>query len=837
MRRRGADVLDRSTDPSPRSTAALAWTLALCLYALPGTAGAALGLSSLLRPPAAAPAASAASAPADTNTISLGDIVDALGTLDGLGARVNEALQTGERVKSIAPLIAQQEEAMNTAVADISRAGLRRATSERLVDLDTQIVGRQGQLDDQIERLKDETRSLETLLNDLRRERALWIFRAEAARNRDAAPEFLTRVDEAPTTLDALAAQVRPLRDETVSLLERAVRLRSHSHDLRDELRTRRGRIETRLREAEEEPLWSLIGSGRRDIFEFFNEVKTEWKSIFAYFAAQGPRLALLLVALFGSSFGALRIARQALAETTLTSSVDASRALRVLGRSGWAALLLGLLGTLLLAPRGPFAFYDLVWLFVPVPAAVLTLAAIGPAWRTTVFAVAGALLLLPFRSVLELLPVIDRLVALAQCVAVIAAIGWDVRRAHRASLPNALRPTRVHAVLLVIVLLLVAAAYAVVVGHVGTARTLRNGVLVTLGVAMVTMAAYQTLLGLGLVALGSRWFAWSRAVQRRRDVLERAWRTVLRGGAWALMLGAPVFAFGVAARAPGVLKEAMAARLTVGEAGIAVGSLAAAAGCLLATWLIVKVIRLLLEDEFLPRLNLGQGLPFAISALTRYAVAMLGLIFAFAAAGLDLSKMALLVGAVGVGIGFGLQNIINNFVSGLVLLVERPMHVGDLVETPTATGFVQRIGFRASTIRTTDGADIVVPNGDLLSKELLNWTLSSRERRIGIDVGAAYGTDADKVIEMLTEVAATHPAVLMNPPPFALFIGFGENTLNFRLRAWVGDATEASNIESDVRGRVVKRLTEAGVTIPIPQREVLLRESGTPGGPSLPAP
>lgn len=829
MCRRGAEVLNRSTDPPPRSTAARHWGFALCLLGFHGLAGAAISLPSLLRPPA--PAASAASSPSD-NIISLGDIVDALGTLDALGARANQAQEVGERVRSITPFIAQQEEAMNTAVADLSRAGLRQATSERLVDLDTQILGRQGRLDDQIERLKDDTRTLETLLNDLRRERALWIFRAEAARSRDAAPEFLSRVDDAPKDLDALATQVRPLRDETVALLERAVRLRSHSHDLREELRTRRSRIETRLREAEEAPLWTLIGAGRRDVFEFINEVKTEWRSIFAYFAAQGPRLALLLVVLFGGSFGALRIARQALAETTLTSTVDASRALRVLDRSGWAALLLGLLGTLLLAPRGPFAFYDLVWLFVPIPAAVLTLAALGQAWRTTVFAVAGALLLLPFRSVLELLPVIDRLVALAQCTAVIAAAGWDLRQAHRASLATPLRPTRVHLVLLVIVLLLVASAHAVIIGHVGVARTLRNGVLVTLGVAMVTMAAYQTLLGLGLIALGSRWFAGSRAVQRRRDVLEHAWRTVLRWGGWALMLAAPVFAFGMAARAPIVIQDVLASRLTVGETGIAVGSLAAAAGCLLVTWLIVKVIRFLLEDEFLPRLNLGQGLPFAISALTRYAVAVVGLFFAFAAAGLDLSRMALLVGAVGVGIGFGMQNIINNFVSGLVLLVERPMHVGDLVETPTATGFVQRIGFRASTIRTTDGADIVVPNGDLLSKELLNWTLSSRERRIGIDVGVAYGTDADKVIEMLTEVATAHPAVLANPPPFALFIGFGEQTLNFRLRAWVGDATEAGAIESDVRGRMLKRLIDAGVTIPLPQREVMLKDPARTGKP-----
>ncbi|MET0350551.1 MAG: mechanosensitive ion channel domain-containing protein [Rhizobacter sp.] len=808
------------------------------MAALHGGAGAAFGLPGALRPPVAAtPAASAASSPTDTNAISLGDIVDALGTLDELGGRVNEALQTGERITAYGPLIARQEESMNTAVADVSRAGLRQATSERLMDLDTQILGRQGQLDDQIARLKDDARALETLLNDLRRERALWIFRAEAARSRDASADFLARVDDAPKALDALAGQVRPLRDETISLLERAVRLRSHSHDLRNELRARRGRIDTRLREAEEAPLWELIGGSRRDILEFFNEVKTEWKSIFAYFGAQGPKLALLLVLLFGGSIGALRVARQALQNTTLTSSVDATRALRVLERSGWAALLLGLLGTVLLAPRGPIAFYDLLWLFVPVPAAVLTLAALGPAWRTTVFAVAGGLLLLPFRSLLELLPVIDRLVVLVQCLAVVAAIGCDLRRGHEAGTPTRLRPSRHHAVLLVIVLLLVAAAYAVVVGEVGFARTMRNGVLVTLGLAMVTLAAYQTLLGLGLVALGSRWFAWSRAVQRRRDVLEHAWRTVLRWGAWAMMLAAPVFAFGVASRAPGLVREVMDARLTVGEAGISVGSLVAAAACLVGTWLLVQVIRLLLEDEFLPRFNLGQGLPFAISALTRYAVATLGLVFAFAAAGIDLSKMALLVGAVGVGIGFGLQNIINNFVSGLVLLVERPMHVGDLVETPTATGFVQRIGFRASTIRTTDGADIVVPNGDLLSKELLNWTLSSRERRINVDVGVAYGTEADKVIAMLTEVATGHPAVLVNPPPFTLFTGFGENTLNFRLRAWVGDATEASNIESDVRGRMVTRLTEAGVVMPIPQREVLMRGDARAGAPSLPAP
>lgn len=792
------------------------------MLATAGLAGGAhaAGLLQTLAAPAPAPASAPASSPAQTITLS--DIVDALGTRDMLSARVNEALANTDRLDLFTPRLAEQDAAIAAAGSDVSREGLRRATFERLLDLDTQLAVGQDALVGMIDQLKDDSRTLETLFNDIRRERALWVFRADAARDRDASADFLKLVDAAPQDLEQLAEQVRPVRDRAISLLGQAVSLRSRGHDLRSELAIRRERVNVHLRDAEGPPLWTLIRTTKfPGVGAFVTEARNDWRAIFAYVGEHGATLLVLLVALFGSSVAVLRATRRALEDDTRAGAFDAERALKVLRHSGWAALLLGLLGTVVLAPRAPIAFYDVVWLFVPVPAAVLTLAALGPRYRTVIIAVAVALLALPFRSLIELSPIGERVVLLAQCLGLVGALAWDVRRHTVGAAPPA-RARRVQ--IAVVAVLLLVAAWAAVAGHVGTARTLRSGVLSTLGFAMVVLAAYEALLGIGLVALSSPWMGRSLAVQRQRPALERAWRTLLRCGAWVTMAFVPVIAFGFADRLPAAVDGVMNARLQVGEAGISVGALVAGFAALGGTWLVVKVVRLLLDDEILPRFNLGQGLPFAISALTRYAIALLGLIFALAASGIDLSKMALLAGAVGVGIGFGLQNIINNFVSGLVLLVERPMHVGDLVETPTATGFVQRIGFRASVIRTTDGADIVVPNGDLLSKELLNWTLSNRERRIRIDVNVAYRADPATVIRLLCDVAAAHPSVMASPAPFALCTDFADSAIAFRLLAWVADANDAGSIASDLRERVLARLREAGIDMPFPQREVLLR-------------
>jgi small-conductance mechanosensitive channel len=168
----------------------------------------------------------------------------------------------------------------------------------------------------------------------------------------------------------------------------------------------------------------------------------------------------------------------------------------------------------------------------------------------------------------------------------------------------------------------------------------------------------------------------------------------------------------------------------------------------------------------------------------------------------------------------------VNNFVSGLILLFERPVHVGDIIEVGDISGEVSRIGIRASTLRTWQGAEILVPNAQLVTSPVTNWTLSDRTRRIDLPVGVDYGSAPDKVVDVLQAVARAHPQIMQTPPPQAVFKSFGDSSINFELRAWTNRFEHWPVIQTELAGAIYAALRAAGMSLPFPQREVrLLRE------------
>ena len=225
------------------------------------------------------------------------------------------------------------------------------------------------------------------------------------------------------------------------------------------------------------------------------------------------------------------------------------------------------------------------------------------------------------------------------------------------------------------------------------------------------------------------------------------------------------------------------------------------------------------------PRLHLARGLPYALSSLLHYVILFLGFLLAVGALGVDLTKVTVLAGAFGVGLGFGLQNVVNNFVSGLIVLFERPIHAGDAIQMGDLAGEVRRIGIRSTTVRTPEGADVIVPNASLVSERVTNWTHSDRLRRMDVRVGVAYGSEPEKVLDLLRGVAASHPGVLAGPAPLALFLGFGDSALNFELRAWTDRFDQWVVIRSELSVAVYAALRDAGMEIPFPQHEVRLRQ------------
>jgi small-conductance mechanosensitive channel len=209
-----------------------------------------------------------------------------------------------------------------------------------------------------------------------------------------------------------------------------------------------------------------------------------------------------------------------------------------------------------------------------------------------------------------------------------------------------------------------------------------------------------------------------------------------------------------------------------------------------------------------------------------RYTLIFAGFLIAMAAAGIQFSNLTVIVGGLGVGIGFGLQSAVNNFVSGLILLFERPLNVGDVVQLQNQGlwGEIRRIGIRASVIYTWEGAEVIVPNGQLVSDSVTNWTLSDRRRRVEVDVGVEYGTDAQRVIDLLVEVASSHPGLRSEPEPTALFLGFGDSSLNFRLRVWIDNFEEGFTVRSELAVAIQRALAEANISVPFPQRDLHLR-------------
>jgi len=195
--------------------------------------------------------------------------------------------------------------------------------------------------------------------------------------------------------------------------------------------------------------------------------------------------------------------------------------------------------------------------------------------------------------------------------------------------------------------------------------------------------------------------------------------------------------------------------------------------------------------------------------------------LLALGALGFDLTKVTILAGAFGVGVGFGLQSIVNNFVSGLILLFERPIQVGDTVEIGDLLGEVSRIGIRASTVRTWRGAEMIVPNAQLVTERVTNWTLSDRRRRIDLPVGVDYRSPPAKVVQALEAVARGHPQILKDPAPQAVFIAFGDSSINFELRAWTNRFEQWPTIRTELAAAVYEALPAAGMTLPFPQREV----------------
>jgi small-conductance mechanosensitive channel len=221
-------------------------------------------------------------------------------------------------------------------------------------------------------------------------------------------------------------------------------------------------------------------------------------------------------------------------------------------------------------------------------------------------------------------------------------------------------------------------------------------------------------------------------------------------------------------------------------------------------------------KTQFKKRSRLG-----GIMLMIRFTLISTGFVIGVIASGLPITQITVLMGALGVGIGFGLQNIFNNLVSGLIIAIEKPVSIGDMVELGTDTGWIKEIGIRSSNLQTYDGAEVIVPNGELISNKVTNWTLSNKRRRMELPIGVSYKSDPHVVRDLLKQILDEHHEIMKVPEPYLLFTGLGDSSLNFSMYFWVSDFVEAKRIRSEVLFRVFDVLKEHQIEIPFPQRDI----------------
>ena len=244
---------------------------------------------------------------------------------------------------------------------------------------------------------------------------------------------------------------------------------------------------------------------------------------------------------------------------------------------------------------------------------------------------------------------------------------------------------------------------------------------------------------------------------------------------------------------------------------------------------IVERILQRLLIRRFLSKTRLQPSLQFGLSRIIGYMLIAIGFYVAFQAVGLDLSSLAIVAASVGVGVGFGLQNIINNFVSGIIILAERPISIGDRIDVAGVAGRVTKIQLRSTTVVTNDNITMIVPNADFISNTVTNWSHGDPKVRIRVPIGVAYGSDLKLLQRLLLEAAEEHPKALRDPSPVVLFTEFGDSSLNFELGVWTQEMTATPiHFTSQMNFIIEQKLRENDIEIPFPQRDLHVR-SGLP--------
>jgi small-conductance mechanosensitive channel len=680
--------------------------------------------------------------------------------------------------------------------------------------------------------LKERGTLIDSVTSQLEGERALWQLTLEAAEASQLPVAVRREMADTLAAIDVVARELRGERDHLLTLQVRVAGARLVVNEMLELLRVEAARRKRSIFDLDSAPLWrAFTNLGAEGGFseQLAAILRANAGEIRAYLAGARPNL--LRHGIFLVATMAILVFLRRRAQPWVQQDPSLEGTLCVLERPLAAALVIAMLARDSFHPDAPVLWRDLLGVVLVLALLRVLPVLLSAALRPLAYYLA---VLLALDQAADLSPdggLIDRVLLLVVSVVAIWTCLWVRRRLSRDR--PAIPEGWFRAVLFgtrALLALFVVAALANLIGAVGVAIFALNFSLFMVFSGLLLWIAAVLLRAVIRVVLLTNTARRFGLVQLHAERVRVALFRLVDVTAVLAWLALALSELSLLKPGVDTARKVLNARLSLGEISITPGDLLLFAVVVWVSFKLSQLMRFALDTDIYPRLDLPRGVPGAISRLSHYTVMVVGVMVAASAAGLDFSRLTFVIGALGVGIGFGLQNVVNNFVSGLILLFERPIRIGDRVELGQLTGEVANIGIRASIIHTWQGAEVIVPNADLISSQVTNWTLSDEVRRVEITVGVAYGTDPETVLELLLGVARAHPGVLEDPEPVAVFVGFGASSLDFELRAWTTD--DIVRIPSDLRVGINRSLAEAGIEIPFPQRDLHLRSvSGDAAG------
>lgn len=775
----------------------------------------------------ASPAPSATATPEATPTpLPLADATLQITTAEGERIKIEKEMGDGKSLAATTSEIFTQGRMIDAIQSESTRVlnsgpslETVRELENRCKSLDEMQADTQRRLTDRITRCDENIKKLKKLADD-------WADRAAQAKKDGMPKELIDRMTALKKAALKTSDEMQKRSGELALLLPEIGDQKKQISDTRTLIKQALTQAMGRLFYAESPAIWSetvSFGAARNLPRESGLLLSKQWSELALYTQAQTPRFfahGFLFIALLGGLYWTRRRVR-----AWADDDASLQRAGLVFEDPIAMAMAFSLLFTTWIYPQAPHLLRAIAGAAALIPAILILRRLIDPHLFPILNALVAFYATDQVRMIAAPLPFLVRWLFVVELAAGILFLAWLLRTSHLETMRK--EDERLSKVTLIGARLglglFIAALLANVIGCVTLGNLLGHTALRSAYLAVVLYAATRIVDGLIIGALSSDWLSTLGMVRLHRKLIWQRARRVFQAVTLFVWVSGVLEMLSMRQPLVEQIKGFLHVKDHPGDLNL-VGQLLSFGLIVWAAFLLSRFVRFVLEEDFYPRVQIERGLSYSVSTMLHYAVLLICFYTGADYVGVDMTKFTILAGAFGVGMGFGLQNIINNFVSGLILLFERPVKVGDVVQMDDASGVVDRIGIRASIIRTGNGSEIIVPNGKLISDQVINWTLSNRQRSVALPVGVAYGADPQRVIDLLKRLATEHPLVCKRPAPTARLTGFGADALQFELHARTDCYEQWEQIRSDLAVAVHAEFIKEKIDMPYAQRDLHLR-------------